>query len=109
MQYVKALNLSYRYNPDEGKIVFEDGVHYTVYEALYLSRTRANEETIRAIHKIKGVFNAGIESPFGETLDGRPVSLPGRMENTDGNKVGKIHKKKASKIYPEAVQEKLPL
>jgi hypothetical protein len=117
MQYARVLNLNYRYNPEEGELTFEDGVKYSVWEALYLSRTRASEETIRAIHKIKGVFNAGIESPFGDLLDGKDHTKRNKCSHlcndTGGNTIGHKRRKNkegnGKKFYPEAVQEILSL
>lgn len=55
----KALGLSYTWNG--GPLVFEDGVRYTVAEAIHLSS--AGDETLRAVHLVKKMFDGQVITP----------------------------------------------
>lgn len=74
-KYVRALKLHYRYDEREGILVFEDGVKYTLAEAVYLSKRRASDKEIDAIHKVKQVFGGEIICR-GTARRARTVSVP---------------------------------
>jgi hypothetical protein len=59
MEYSKALNLSYQYYPNLDQIIFEDGVCYTMREAMILSKMKSSVD-IRAAHLVKSVFGGEI-------------------------------------------------
>lgn len=59
----RQLNLSYTY--DDGFLYFDDGVRYSLKEALHL--TSAADEDIRAIHAVKRAFH-------GELLTDPPIT-----------------------------------
>ena len=61
-RYARPLGLHYSYDPRDLVLVFDDGVKYTLKEAVILAKGGAKENDLRAIHKVKAVF-------FGEVLD----------------------------------------
>ena len=63
-RYSRQLNLHYSYDPRDMVLIFDDGVKYTLNEALVLSRGGAKKDDVRAIHKVKSAF-------FGEIVDPR--------------------------------------
>jgi len=61
--YVKALKQSYKWDSERGVAVFPDGIEYTAGELIELSKGGLDPrdmETVRAIHKVKKVFNGEI-------------------------------------------------
>jgi hypothetical protein len=65
-KYVRALNLHYRFSPDEQTLTFDDGVVYTLDEAMLLAKGKANDEDIAAVHLVKKAFGATLEDGFTE-------------------------------------------
>lgn len=59
MGYSEALQLKYNYFPSLDQIIFEDGVCYTMREAIIVSRMK-NPVDIRAAHLCKQVFGGEI-------------------------------------------------
>lgn len=55
MERSKALGLRYTHFPNLNKIVFEDGVCYTMDEAVMAAKAK-NADDLRAIHLVKAVF-----------------------------------------------------
>jgi len=62
-RYSRQLNLHYSYDPREMVLIFDDGVKYTLNEALVLSRGGAKKNDLEAIHKVKAVFHGEIIDP----------------------------------------------
>jgi len=56
-----ALGLGYTLDP--GGILFEDGVRYTLPEAMEVSRTASCADDVRAVHLIKKRFDGRIIVP----------------------------------------------
>lgn len=54
--YSKALKLSYTFNDID--IVFEDNIHYSIAEALFISKAKPTD--LKAIHICKQVFDGEI-------------------------------------------------
>jgi hypothetical protein len=79
--WVRALQLSYRYNSETGILVFSDGVKYNLFESILLSKGKLCDEDLMAIHQVKKVFDGEIEDYFGRTMPEhdremqKPVSL----------------------------------
>lgn len=61
MGRVPCIRESYTYNPVTGIFEFTDGVKYTLAEAVELSKGCAGAETIRAVHRVKRIFDGVIE------------------------------------------------
>ena len=55
--YVEDLDLNYRVHANRKVLEFEDGVEYTLDEALILSKGRAAGDDLKAIHLAKKVFD----------------------------------------------------
>jgi hypothetical protein len=53
-EFAPALGLHYRYIDD--KLVFYDGVNYTLAEAQALSKRKEKDEDLRKIHLVKRLF-----------------------------------------------------
>lgn len=58
MSYVAALNQSYQFTGNG--ILFEDGIEYTIHEAVAIARGDCTDEDIRAIHAVKRIFDGMI-------------------------------------------------
>lgn len=56
--YVPELDQSYRF--ENGAMIFEDGVQYTVQEAVLLSKGNCSPLDLQAIHEIKKLFGGSI-------------------------------------------------
>lgn len=56
-----ALGLGYVLDPDG--IIFDDGVRYTLPEAMEVSRTARTDDDVRAVHLVKKVFDGDIIIP----------------------------------------------
>lgn len=71
--FVSALNQSYRFEGD--RIVFQDGVSYTIDEVVHIARDasatlgnhRLDDDDIQAIHLVKKMFDGEIVVQPGET------------------------------------------
>jgi hypothetical protein len=87
INFVAALNQSYRFEGD--RIVFQDGVSYTIEEAVHIARDRLDDDDIQAIHLVKKLFDGEIVVQPGETqkvvynakmddgyIDSSPVKKP---------------------------------
>lgn len=55
---VKALGMSYEFRG--GKMIFSDGVEYSINEAATMARDRLTDDDIRAIHLVKKLFDGEI-------------------------------------------------
>lgn len=64
--HVPALNQTYRF--EDGKIIFEDGVTYSINEAVMMARDRLTDEDIQAIHLVKRIFGGEIEVPYRDRI-----------------------------------------
>ena len=64
MEYVAALNQSYSFV--KGRLVFEDGISYSLAEAIALNDPRLTPEDIQAIHLVKRIFDGEILAQPGE-------------------------------------------
>jgi len=64
MEYVAALNQSYSFV--KGRLVFEDGISYSIAEAIALNDPRLTPEDIQAIHLVKRIFDGEILAQPGE-------------------------------------------
>jgi hypothetical protein len=64
MEYVAALNQSYSFV--KGRLVFEDGISYSLAEAIALNDPRLTPEDIQAIHLVKKMFDGEILAQPGE-------------------------------------------
>lgn len=62
--FVAALNQSYRFEGD--RIVFQDGVSYTIAESLHIAKDRLDDDDIQAIHLVKKLFDGEIVVQPGE-------------------------------------------
>jgi len=62
--FVAALNQSYRFEGD--RIVFQDGVSYTIAESLHIAKDRLDDDDIQAIHLVKKLFDGEILAQPGE-------------------------------------------
>lgn len=62
-KYVVALNQSYCFV--KGRLVFEDGIGYSLAEAITLNDPRLTAEDIQAIHLVKRIFDGEIQSQPG--------------------------------------------
>lgn len=58
--FVPALGKRYEFKED--RIVFEDGVSYTLAEAMVMAKDRLDEADIQAIHLVKQMFDGTIVS-----------------------------------------------
>jgi hypothetical protein len=64
-QFSSALGMSYEFRDD--KIIFSDGVSYTLDEAASLARDRLTDMDLQAIHLVKKMFDGEILDCAGET------------------------------------------
>lgn len=55
---VPTLGLSYEFR--DGKMIFSDGVEYSIDEAAALARDRLTDDDLRAIHLVKRIFDGTI-------------------------------------------------
>jgi hypothetical protein len=55
--YVEDLGLNYRYHVNRKVLEFEDGVEYTLAEAMILSKGHAKGHDLRMIHETKKTFD----------------------------------------------------
>jgi len=92
-QYVRALNQHYRMTEDGDELVFDDGVRYTVREAMILAKGGAKDEEIRAVHAVKKIFRGVLEEfPFGLVQSAVPPvheTAPVQAVRTMASKRGK--------------------
>lgn len=49
--------LNYKYDPDAGTAVFEDGVMYTAAEMVHIAKQNTTIQDENAIHLVKRVFD----------------------------------------------------
>lgn len=59
--YVNALGQSYRYSPDSGRLKFDDGTVYDLFEAFALSKGACTDEDLFGIHLVKKIFDGEID------------------------------------------------
>jgi len=71
-----ALGLTYTLDPDG--ILFEDGVRYTVPEAIAVSRSANHPDDVRAVHLVKKIFDGEILQPKGHKPKKRITLLHAR-------------------------------
>jgi len=105
--YARALNLYYRYDPEEGTLTFEDGTVYTLAEAIALSKKKESPEDVGKIHLVKRFFEGVIEEfPYGYPMP----QAHGKVRPSDAVPVlRKVGRRKKSGSPPEAVQMRLEL
>lgn len=58
--YASQLGLGYVFYPLSRRILFEDGVEYTVEEFLELSHVSETDVDLRAIHRVKAAFEGDL-------------------------------------------------
>lgn len=59
MERSKALGLEYEYFPSLDLLIFEDGVCYTMREAVICSRTKTPDD-LKAVHLVKKTFGGKV-------------------------------------------------
>jgi hypothetical protein len=115
-KYARLMGMYYRYNPEEGTLTFEDGVKYTVKEAMTVSKVPGNERDLAALHTVKSIFH-------GEVIGaGRAVNRPpfrrdalvsprmsGRGQAVPEKKVVYTVRKNLSNTLPDAEQIRMDL
>jgi hypothetical protein len=74
-------SLTYKYDPDTGDCVFEDGTRYTVREMLYIAKHDLDLQDETAIHMVKKMFDGEIDTSrvlphIGDWLDHMSRNFP---------------------------------
>lgn len=88
MEYSRVLSLHYEYFPDIDLIRFEDGVCYTMQEAIIISRM--GDEDVKAVHLVKKIFGGELlrqgeepDTTWGITvIPHEPVQVPATLKKT---------------------------
>jgi len=72
MSYVDEIGCSYTVQPD-ASLLFEDGVRYTLSEALMVSRSGAQGDDLAKLHLVKKAFDGEIVGPVVSAREKCPV------------------------------------
>jgi len=91
------VNKDYSYNPDAGTCTFEDGTVYTVREMIYLAKQNMSEADLDAMHAVKKMFDARIDTRPKKSFPSRALLTP-FAPNDELTAMGrKLHKLKPIK------------